>query len=424
MGRVIWIVVVAAITIYLAWQLSILPGTVTVSLSGYTVQTATSLAVVAVVLIVVALVLLLRLVGWVWHTPGRVGFWRGRRQRRGGDEAVTRTLVAIAAGADTQARRESARARRLLGDTPQTLLLAAEAGRLANREEEASELYSVLAKRNDSALLGLRGLFRQAMNREAWSEAAAIAERAETVHPGGAWLREERAQLAVRTGNWQQALRLAGPESPRAAFATAAADAEPNPEQALRMAKRAWQDNPGYSPAALSYARHLRAAGRDVKALRTIRAAWTANPQPELAAFSLAPIDDPEARMREASRLVSYNPNHPESLYLMAMQNWQIGQLPETRTCLEEAQRQGINQRRFWLLLADLELAERGDSEAGRLAQRDALRRAAVADADPVWRCDACGTEHAAWRPVCPTCHTAGKIVWHTRSMALVAAAD
>jgi HemY protein len=417
MFRVFRWVLVAVVAIGAAWLLAGLPGSLSVSLSGWTVQAPTALALVALALVVLLIMAVLRLLGWVLFTPRRLGVWRARRRREAGDVAVTRTLVALAAGEDGSARRESARARALLGDTPQTLLLAAEAGRLAKREDEATALYQTLAKRPEAAVLGLRGLFRQAMNRAAWEEAAAIARRAEDVHPGGVWLREERAELAVRTGNWGQALRLAAPGAPRAAFATAASDAETDATEALRLARQAWRDNPGFAPAALAYARRLRAAGREAKVRQVIREAWRANPVPDLAAFALDPIADKVARRREAERLTSDNPNHPESLLLRARLALDAGLTGEARRHLDAARSGGLNQRRFWLLLADLEAAEGGDNEAARAA----LRHAAAAERDAAWRCDACGTELASWQPVCPACQTAGRITWGTPRMALVA---
>ncbi len=418
MRRVIAWVIVAALAVALAWWLAGLPGSVTVGLYGYTVRLATSLAIVAMALVVLALVIVLRILAWILGTPQRMRRRRARRRREAGDRAVTRTLVALAAGEDGHARREAMRARRLLGDTPQTLLLAAEAGRLAQREDEATGLYKQLAARDDAALLGLRGLFRQAVNRESWQEAAAIARRAEAVHPGGSWLREERVQLAVRTGNWAQAAQLAPPDAPRAAYATAAAAAEPDTEQALKLARRAWQDNPGFSPAALAYAKRLRAAGREVKALQVIRQAWRESPQPDLAAFSLDPIEDRQARFREASRIADAAPSSPESHLLLARAALDAGMFKDARRYLDDARRTGLNQRRLWLLQADLETEEGGDTEAGRQAQREALRRAATAEPDPAWRCDACGAEHPAWAPVCPVCHSAGRIRWGTPRLA------
>ena len=252
------------------------------------------------------------------------------------------------------------------------------------------------------------------MNREA--------SRAEAAHPGAAWLREERAQLAIRTGNWLQAIRLAIPGAPHAAYATAAANAEPNAEEALRLAKRTWKANPGFTPAALAYATRLRAAGKDVKASQTIREAWTANPHPELAEFALSPITDRAARAREAHRIVAGSMDHPESQLLLARLAMDGSDWTDARHHLERALQAGLNQKRVWMMLAELEQHEHGDTQDSRAAQRDALHKAALADPDPAWRCEACGTEHAHWLAACPHCHTAGKVTWSVRPVALVAA--
>lgn len=421
MRLVIWLVVAAAITVGVAWWLAGLPGTVSVSLGKLTVETSTALAIVGVALIVLVLYALLRLLGWILGTPLRFAGWRRRRNRVQGDEALTRTLVALAASEPATARRDAARARRLLGDTPQTLLLAAEAGRLAEREDEAAEIYRRLAARSDGALLGLRGLFRQAMNREAWAEAAAIARRAEEVHPAGAWLRDERAKLAVRTGNWAEALRLAGPGENRAALATAAAEAEPDAPAALRLAKQAWKQDPGFAPAALAYAQRLRSAGRDSRAFEVIREAWRANPQPQLADHWLDRIADPLVRVRDARRIAEMNPDHAETHLMLARASLGAGLTGEARHHLDLAREAGLNQRRLWVLLADLEAAERGETEAGQIAQRDALRRAATAEPDPRWHCENCGAEQSGWLPACPVCHTAGRIIWGPHRLALPA---
>jgi HemY protein len=421
MWRVILFLVAAIVTIFVAWKLFWLPGTFSVSVGRYTLETSTALAIVAVVVLLAVLYALLRLLAWVFTTHLRVGAWGSRRRRVAGDAAVSRTLVAIAAGEAGAAVRESARARRMLGDTPQTLLLAAEAFRLAEREADATALYNLLSARSDGALLGLRGLFRQAMNKENWAEAAQIAKRAEEVHPAGGWLRDERTQLAVRTGDWAEAFRLSAPGPSRAALAVAAAQAETDAGAALRLARQAWREAPGFVPAALAYAQRLRAAGRDVKAFTVIRETWRTHPQPELAAYWLTPIEDPATRLREAGRLVAGNPEHPEAYLVLARACMDADLLGEARKQLDLAQQGGLNQRRVWLLLADLEAAERGETESGRTALRDALRHAATAEADSGWHCEVCGTEQAAWLPACPVCHTAGRISWGRRRLALAA---
>jgi HemY protein len=422
MRRAIAWVLIAAIAVALAWWLKALTGTVAITLPGWSLQAPTAVAFIAIVVVVLLLAWVVGLIRAIFRVPRRWRHWRTGRRRGSGDEAVTRTLVAIAASDESTARRESARARALLGDTPQTLLLAAESARLAKREEDATALYQQLARHPDAALLGLRGLFRQAISREAWDEASAIARRAEEVHPGGAWLREEREELALRTGNWQQALQLADPDAPRAALATAAAEAAVDPDEGLRRARLAWRDARDFAPAALAYAKRLRETGQESKLAKVVREAWKSEPVPDLATLALAPVAEPAARLREAEKLTALNPDHPETRLLRARLALDAGLVGEARRYAEAARAAGFSQRRLWLLLADIEAASGEGSEASRVAQREALRRAATADPDSGWRCESCGTQQAAWRPDCPACRSTGRIRWSAPKPVPVAA--
>jgi HemY protein len=328
---------------------------------------------------------------------------------------VTKALVALAAGEKADARREASRARRLLGDTPQTLLLAAEAGRIAGREDEAETAFRALIVQDGAAFLGFRGLLRQAMTREDWTEAAALARRAEAAHPGAAWLRQERAQLAIRAGHWAEALELADPDAPKAALGAAAAEAEADPARALRLARQAWKQDPAFAPAALTYARRLRTDGRESRAQAVLAKTWQLAPHPDLADLALAPVTDPLARTQAAKRLTAHNPEHAESRLLLAHTALAAGLTGEARHQAEAAVASGVNQRRVWLLLAEIEEEERGDTEAGRMAQRDALRRAAGADPDPGWQCRVCHAPAAEWHPACPICASAGSLRWDSQ---------
>lgn len=404
MRRILSILILTALVIAAAWYVAGITGTVTADIGQTTITLATPIAALALAIGFVVLYALLRLLSGLVGLPSAIGRRRAVRQRRGGDLAVTRTLIALAAGDTGDARREAQRARRLLGETPQTLLLAAEAGRLSGREGEAEEAFRTLAARPDAAFLGYRGLMRQAMEREDWTEAAALARQAEEAHPGAAWLRGERGQLAVRTGNWSEALALADADAPKAALATAAADAEANPSQGLRLARQAWAEQPGV-PSALAYARRLREAGKEPKAQEVLRATWARSPHPEVAAFALAMTDEKLARAQAAKRLAQENPDDPESHLLLAQTSQEAGLTGEARHQAEAASLAGMNDRRLWTLRAQI---DEGDPEASRAA----LHRAATAAPDPVWRCTACGTQQAGWRAACTHCGRVGTIGW------------
>ena len=412
MRRILKTLFWGALVLGIAWLIASLPGRIAFDAGPYTVETSDSIALTVLLLLFLALYVLLRLTMLTLRIPRAGSLWRGGRRRRAGEQAVTRALVALAAGEKADARREAFRARAFLGDTPQTLLLSAEAGRLAGRDDEATSALQALAERKDSAFLGLRGLLANAIAKQDWSAAAALARQAEVAHPGAAWLRQERAQLAIRSGNWAEALALAGPNAPKAALAVGAAQAESDPDRAEKLARQALKADPSFTPAVLALAGRLRAKGREKAAQTVLADGWKRGPHPDIAALALAPVNEKLARATAARQLTAGLPDHPESHLLLARTALDAGVLGEARRHLEAVRTAGLNQRRVWLLLAELEQEDRGDTESGRLAQRDALRRAAGADPDPEWRCTVCHTPQLAWRPACPACLTPGSLRW------------
>jgi HemY protein len=410
MRHILHALLLAVAVLVLAYAAAGLEGSLSLELGSYTLEAPASVALLLLLAGFAVLYVLLRLGGFLWRLPE----WRARRRRErhraAGDVAVTRALVALAAGDAAAARREAARARRLLGETAQTLLLAAEAGRLAGRQDETEAPLRLLAARPDAALLGLRGLLREAMARGEWREAAALARQAEAAHPGGAWLRAERAELAARAGHWAEALALTNAAGPRAALAVAAAAAEPDAGKALRLAEQAHKADPGLEPATLAYAARLRAAGRARRAEAVLREAWLRAPSQALADAYLEPITEPLARVQAARALVAGNPDHAESHFLLARVHLSAGLTGEARRQVEEAHKAGLDARRLWALLADIETLDRPDSPEGKAAAAAALRRAAGAAEDGGWHCASCGAAASAWAAVCGQCHSVGSL--------------
>jgi HemY protein len=407
MLRILGVLVVSAVVVAIAWWIAALPGHVTIVIAGTTIEAAAPVMVLCLLVLVTLVYIAVRLLVMLL-TLGRSGRrWRAARERRSGDVAVNRALVALAAGDPGDARRQAGRAMRLLGNTPQTLLLAASAGRLAGREDEAAQYFGKLTADEETAFLGYRGLLRQALDREDFEQARVLARQADAAHPGSTWVREERAKLAIRDRDWQAALVLSEPGGPVAALGVAAAEAQPDRNEALRLAKRAWKADPGLTPAAFAYASRLRAFGNERRARLVLREAWKLAPQPELARLFLAPTALPSERQKLAAILVAANPDHLESHLLLAECALAAGAVAEARRHAMAAQAL-TNQRRVWMLLTDIEQREHGDGEA----VSNALRHAATADPDPEWRCTECATAQPTWHAVCPACGATGKMRW------------
>lgn len=406
MRSVLGFIILAALAIAGAWYIAALPGTFRADISGTTLQTSTPVALVLLTALFLGLYALIRLLAFLFRAPRLAARANRMRRRRKGDVAVTRALTALAANDPASARSEAQRCRNLLGDTPLTLLLAAQADRQAGRDGNADSAFRLLADRSDSAFLGLRGLLRQAMAREDWPAAAALAQRAETAYPGAAWLRDERRQLALRTSDWKDALRLAGPDT-RSAMAVAASEAEPVPETALRLAKEAWTTDPSLPPAAVAYARRLREDGRDKQAQDVLRKSWVRMPHPDVAMAYLHPIKDKLQRYKATATLAKGNPEHGDSHLLQATMALEAGLTGEARRHAEAARAAGLDQRRLWTLMADMAELDNNPDQ-----MQESIRRLTLAGPDPVWRCGHCGTVHGAWIPVCDACGTPAKVAW------------
>ena len=418
MRRALMVLVALAAITALAFWFAETGGTIEVRVGELWIGVGLPIAVLLLAGGFVVMHLLLSALRALRRLPARRRTLRADRRRADGDAAVTRALIALAAGTADAARVEVRRARFLLGDTPQTLLLAAEAARLAGREDRAADAFKALAERPDARFLGLRGLLRQAMQREDWDAAHRLAKEADAAQPGAAWLREERQLLALRTHDWREALALSPPGGPRAALALAAAEQETDPARAGELEKQAFTADPGFAPAAIAHAKRL-ATGSARRARAVLEQAWVTAPHPDIGAAWIAGTPAALARVKAVEDLIHRNPDHLESRLLMARVALDAGLTGRARAELDALVAAETADRRAFLMLAELEEAEHGDTADARAAQARWLRGAANAPGAPVWRCAACGAEHNAWKAECNACGEVGRVTWSAPSAVL-----
>lgn len=351
-------------------------------------------------------------IGALRRMPEKRRIKKTLQRRHEGDLAMTRALVALAAGTGDAARQEMRKARSLLGETPQVLWLTAEAERLAGREDAAADAYRLLANRADARFLGVRGLLRQAMAKGDFEGAQALAAEAEKLQPRATWLREERAQLALKTSDWRTALTLAPAEGPKAALALAAAEAESDPAKAAELERQAFEADKGFAPAAIAYAARLDESGMPRRAKAVLEESWAVSPHPDLAPAYLAGQKDAAERVKAVEQLIRRNPSDPESRLLLAQTALAAGLTARARAALQALSLSGAADKRCFVALAELEAAEHGSAPESQAAQSKWLREAAKAPDAPHWRCGNCGKQHAAWAPICDNCGTMGRIAW------------
>jgi HemY protein len=414
MRLVLRLILVLVVGAFFGGLFFIEPVPIRLAVGSWSVETTSA---VAVSLLLVALFVLWvggRFGGFLFGLPRRWRQWRERRRQRAAERALLRALTALAAGDAKQALKESRRACRLGGETPQAVLLAAQAARLNHDEAAARRLFETLRHMEGGEILGLRGLIQQAEASGDWEEVARLAERAAALWPRAPWVRRERLRLALRRRAWKEALALAGPEDPAAVFALAAAREEATPRRALALARRAFEAGRGFAPAGATYARLLAGRRRWRRALQVLREAWRAAPHPDLTAALAAIVPDSMARWREVRNMVAERPGEGESELALAEAALAAGLFGEARQHAERAV-EALGERRALRLLAAIE--DRLGVDLPVLQAR--LKALGEAKPDPVWQCRACGAETPEWAPVCPACAEVASLVWHTAAAPL-----
>ncbi|MGQ9368735.1 heme biosynthesis protein HemY [Azospirillum sp. ST 5-10] len=431
MARAIWFIVKVAIVVAIAVWLAERPGTVAVAWQGWVVETSVAMAVLIAVVALGAAALLYRLWRALWGAPSSVRRYRRTRRRERGYRALTKGLVAVAAGDAATARKMARRADGLLNEPPLTMLLSAQAAQLMGEDRAAHHHFTAMLERPETAFLGLRGLLTQAIKKGDRVEALALARRAHQLQPDTPWLLATLYDLEARSGEWAaaetslQSAVQAGAITPeegrhhRAALLlerSFEAERRGRADSALYHAQAAHDLLPGFVPAAARLSRLLADAGRAKPATKVVERTWRLHPHPELADVYRQVLEayDPLTRVKMFEKLLALSPNHVESHLAVARAAMDAKLWGEARSHLTKALEMQPS-RRIHRLLAELERAEHQNEDAARAW----LVQAGSAPADPAWTCRACGAVSPAWAGLCGNCSAFDSLDWKQPSVAL-----
>ncbi len=435
MLRLLWFaVVVAALT--WATLLLIDLGDVDIRWRNYALSASVAVLVAAVAVVAVVCAIGYHFWRWLRAGPRRYVAGRAARRREQGYLALTKGLVAVAAGDPKSAQRFGKETGRLI-DNPLNLLLFAQAAQLEGNEAAARRHFRAMLDHAETEFLGLRGLLVQATKAGAWDAALDYARRAYALRPETGWVNSALFDLEVRAGDWRAAQKTlaaaarqrhvsGAEESRRRAVLLAerarSARRQGRDDEALALAREAHKLAPGLVAASALAAELLAAAGKTRAAARLIEDGWAEAPHPDLARAwaALAPDEAPMERVKRLERLVRRKPGHAEGHIALAEAALAAELWGAARNHLEAALNERPSQR-VLRLLATLEERENADARAAR----GWLLRAASAPPDAAWLCDGCGAVSVAWGARCDACGAFDALVWRVPpSPAAVAAPD
>ncbi|MGX4801336.1 heme biosynthesis HemY N-terminal domain-containing protein [Bradyrhizobium guangdongense] len=402
------------------------PGNVVLTWGGFRASPSIPVFVLCLGIFAVLVVLLWSVLTAIWRTPGRIRRRRHEKRHARGRHAITHGLLAIGHGDTALARRHAEAARRHAPDDPLALLLHAQSAQLEGNRDEAQRAFRAMAEREDTRLLGLRGLFIEAQRADDAVSAVMIAEEAIKLSPSSTWASHAVLGFRCARGDWSGALAILDSnlsagliDKPtyrrqRGVLLTARAlelermDRDVARESVMEAVKLA----PTLVPAAVLAAKFESEAHQVRRAMKLVEAAWLANPHPDLAdAYAHVKLgDSARQRLQRVETLAAKTPadkaGHVEGQLAIARAAIDASEFARAREVLAPY----VNDptQRVALLMAELERAEHGDGGRARAWTLRAVR----ARHDPAWTAD--GYVSDRWRPVSPVTGRLDAFQWQT----------
>ena len=265
-----------------------------------------------------------------------------------------------------------------------------------------------MTRRDDTKLLGLRGLYIEAQRRDDAQAARLFAEEAAKAAPAPAWAGQAVLDYRCAAADWagalaaldhmKGALEKADYRRQRAVLLTARALAleEIDRDAARAAVLEAVKLAPDLVPAAALAGRRLAEAGEPRKARKILEKAWAINPHPDIAEAyaNLRLGDSARERLARMQKLADKVPGQLEGALAVARAALDAREFAGARAAL--APYLSAPTRRVATLMAEIEESEHGDE--GRV--REWMGRAMRASGDPVWTAD--GVVSERWMPVSP----------------------
>ena len=372
------------------------PGNLSIEWLGWQMEMPSSLAVTLVVVFALILVFFDRLQRALRSMPGWLGGRWCERRDTAGHRALTLGLMAVSAGEPVEARKQAARARRLLNAPQLTALLSAQAAHLAGDHAAARRYFAALTDDQDTAFLGQIGLMRLAVDAKDSPAALMAARKALDLKPQSALAATQLLQLHADQQNWTAALDVIAivikdrkkqtgtvPELlVRQHIALyyldglAALETEEDTARATGQFLAALRNDPAFLPAIFALTDLYLKNDSKRKAIKLLETSFALVPHTGIVDRLLALWDDNDGN--SIARLIKLIPKNPELL-----------------------------QQTAYHIVSDMAASKGLDGEAKRLR---ALHDASMAAFG--WQCGVCKSLHDSWHSHCPACGQFAGLKW------------
>lgn len=420
MFHALWFFIKVAFVSTGAIWLATRPGDVTINVMDYNITMQAGFFFIALAGFLFVSLFLLRFIRSVLFLPKTIATYRAADRRKKSFRALTRGLVAVAAGDAKKATYYSKHTQGLWPDiNGLSLLLEAQAAKLRGEDGFAQNRYEHLLKDKEAAFLGVRGLLKTALDQDDFARALDFARQAEKQHPKKPWVIKCVYELEIKNRLWPDALRTNHKAekfkvyekdkiiSDRVAIflyqhdkALRAGD----DKRALSEVEKAYKLDEGFVPSVTRYVNLLLKNNKTKKSAAIIEKAWKKNTHPDLADLwtRLAPSSkgkdvtkDMTRTMQWFEKLISFNPQCAEAYITAAHASMDMGHWGEAKAYLVTAEKLYPSARLYRLQAIVEQHSTQNDDSIHRL-----MERAADALPDKAWICQETGMIYDEWQAI------------------------
>lgn len=439
MFQTIWFFLKIFIIIaFLAWIIS-LSGTVSIDLFDYSIMAPTNIFFLFITILLFLCIFLYKVLHGIFSIPQKFSRYRETTRYQKGYDAMTRGLVAVAAGDAKQATYFARRSKNLLPlmrgkQQPLHLLLEAQAARLRGEDSVAQNRFEALMEDKDAAFLGIRGLLASSIEKGDDHLALQYANQAASLHPNQAWVIQILYHLQIKNKMWDavletakkakkyNALELEKIMSDEAAiylmrFDNAFKDKEYS--EAEKYLKQALKIDKNFIPTTLKSAKFYLSQGKYKKSSSIIKNAWRHKPHPDLATIwlDLAPEAGKfdEKRLKWIKTLASLKPDHIESHLLLARAAMDMELWGDAKASLVQAEKIHPSAQLYRMMAIVEQNSTHNEDSIHTL-----MGKASEALPDKVWICSQTGIIYEEWMPIAPPHESFNTIIWQYASAARI----
>lgn len=409
-----------------AWLVSI-PGSMEVTLFDYKLTVQTGVFVLCALILLILLFLIYKIIRAVFSVPKILAKKQEDHRQQKGFSALTRGLVAVAAGDTKQASNYAKQARVLLPDqNGLQLLLEAQAATMRGEGGLAQNRFQELMQDKDAGFLGIRGLLKAAIDKGNIRLALTYAEQAAKIHKDKEWVQQTLYVLQIQNRLWSDALETGKKlvkinptlkdkiETDTIAIYLMRYDYEVekgDSSTAYNFLKKAKKLDAVFAPTVARMLDYHLSDNKISKAVKLFKQTWAEKPHSDLAdyAFRLgpSPVQDQGKYLKWFKDIVALCPESVESQILAARATMDIELWGEAKAYLMVAEKIEPAAR-LYRLRAIVEQ----NSTHNEDSIRTLMEKASESMPDKVWICTQTGIIYDQWMPIAAPHGSFNTIKW------------